>query len=596
MDKFLAMLKSKEPLAYDVETNGLKWQSQHTIGYSLSDGVEKVYVPVRHTPGGNIEQVDDFEREVARLISERKAPLITHNGKFDSHFSLNHGIRLADCGLFDTMVGAALLNENAGSFSLKSVAKKLGDIPQKQDEELYTHMVQKLGPQHKRNYMGNYHLLRGDDPIACEYAEYDTLTTWHVWNKQRKEIYGENLDFVYDLELRLLHVLQKMERRGVCIDMDEVERMRSNIDQLQLDAHAMLPLKEDLNPINTRSNKDLQDYFTMHEITDWEFTEPTERHPNGLPSFNKLFLGQSDAGKILLQARAIDHFKNSFVDPIDAYIFDGKLFTNFNQTFQEFGGGTKSGRLSCNHPNMQQVPKRDKFLGAIFRKIFIPKPGFTFIEFDYSQAEPRLFSHYSDEPVLVHGYNQVPFIDMHTVAANYMHIERGQAKNLNLGLQYTMGIAKLAKQLGIDESEARAMYYKWKATFPNVSKFTKRASQVAEDRGYVKTILGRRARFPDPRWAYRAANRIVQGGSADILKYAMVKLDDWIVGSGQEDKVRMLLNIHDAILFEVEDSILEETIPKIKAIMENVQSAPFNLRVPFIAEYKTGKNWADATY
>ena len=299
---------------------------------------------------------------------------------------------------------------------------------------------------------------------------------------------------------------------------------------------------------------------------------------------------------MLLQAKAVDHFKNSFVDPIDEFIYNGVIYTNFNQTQGEYGTGTKTGRLSCTSPNMQQVPKRDKQLGRIFRKLFVARPGFTFVELDYSQAEPRLFSHYSDEKILLDGYNTSPAIDMHDIAAKYMNITRSKAKNLNLGLQYTMGIAKLAKQLHISEDEARSMYYRWKQTFPNVSKFTKLASQVAEQRGYVKTILGRRARFPDPRWSYRAANRIVQGGSADILKYAMVKLDDWIVLTNQEDNIRMLLNIHDAILFEIRDEILEKSIVDIKRIMEDVQRPPFNLKVPFVADYKTGKTWAEATY
>jgi len=495
------------------------------------------------------------------------------------------------------MIAAALLDENARSYSLESTAAKFPDIPQKRGAELYEYMKNALPiAMTKRDYMGYFFKLRGDDPMAHEYAGGDTLTTWHVKDKQTKGIYTENLEFVYDIENRLLHVLRKMERRGVMIDMKELKRVKAEVEELQVQAYQNIPLKDDLTPINIRSNKDLQEYFEMHNLTDWEFTAPTERHPNGQPSFTKGFLEQSDAGKLLLQAKAVDHFKNSFVDPIDEFIYNGVIYTNFNQTQGEYGTGTKTGRLSCTSPNMQQVPKRDKQLGRIFRKLFVARPGFTFVELDYSQAEPRLFSHYSDEKILLDGYNTSPAIDMHDIAAKYMNITRSKAKNLNLGLQYTMGIAKLAKQLHISEDEARSMYYRWKQTFPNVSKFTKLASQVAEQRGYVKTILGRRARFPDPRWSYRAANRIVQGGSADILKYAMVKLDDWIVLTNQEDNIRMLLNIHDAILFEIRDEILEKSIVDIKRIMEDVQRPPFNLKVPFVADYKTGKTWAEATY
>lgn len=596
IEQVFNMLKSKEDIAYDVETDGLKWQKTVVVGYSFSDGKTAHYVPVRHEPGGNIEGVEAFERGLQQAIQSREANLITHNGKFDSHQSLNHNIEIGN-KIKDTMIAAALLDENARSYSLENTAAKFPDIPQKRGAELYEYMKNALPiAMTKRDYMGYFFKLRGDDPMAHEYAGGDTLTTWHVKDKQTKGIYTENLEFVYDIENRLLHVLRKMERRGVMIDMKELKRVKAEVEELQVQAYQNIPLKDDLTPINIRSNKDLQEYFEMHNLTDWEFTAPTERHPNGQPSFTKGFLEQSDAGKLLLQAKAVDHFKNSFVDPIDEFIYNGVIYTNFNQTQGEYGTGTKTGRLSCTSPNMQQVPKRDKQLGRIFRKLFVARPGFTFVELDYSQAEPRLFSHYSDEKILLDGYNTSPAIDMHDIAAKYMNITRSKAKNLNLGLQYTMGIAKLAKQLHISEDEARSMYYRWKQTFPNVSKFTKLASQVAEQRGYVKTILGRRARFPDPRWSYRAANRIVQGGSADILKYAMVKLDDWIVLTNQEDNIRMLLNIHDAILFEIRDEILEKSIVDIKRIMEDVQRPPFNLKVPFVADYKTGKTWAEATY
>lgn len=595
IERLLNMLAAPIPIAYDVETNGLRWQEHTVCGYSVSDGNEAYYVPVRHD-SGNISDVDSFEAEIARIISQRREPLITHNGKFDSHMSLNHGIELGN-RLVDTLIGANLLDENQFGYSLEKVAGLYPDIPQKKGKALYEYMGGLLGLPPKQDIMGHYWRLSGQDRMAVEYAEGDTLTTWHVREKQKKEIYAQNLELVYDIENRLIHVLRKMERRGVRVDMGALAQVRQEVDKLQYDMHLELPVREDLTPMNIRSGKDLKEYFEQLNFTDWEFTQPTERHPNGQPSFNKGFLGLTDEGQQLLRARAVDHFKNGFIDPIDKYIYDGVIYTNFNQTQGEYGSGTKSGRLSCNYPNMQQVPKRDEFLGAIFRRIFITHGAHrTFVEYDYSQAEPRLFSHYSKEPILIEGYNATPAIDMHDVAARYMNISRKVAKNLNLGLQYTMGVAKLAKQLGISEPDAKIMYNFWKKTFPNVASFTKLASQVAEQRGYVKTILGRRARFPDPRWAYRAANRIVQGGSADILKYKLVELDDWLVRENLESQVMMLLNIHDAVLFDIDDSVLEDVKPQIKSIMEGTSRPPFSLSVPFVVDYKSGKNWKEATY
>ena len=594
IEPFLNMLASNQKIAYDVETNGLRWQSCRVVGYSVSDGKEAYYVPTRHGGGYNVDNPEAFEAEVANLIEKREKPLIGHNIKFDSHMSLNHGIELGP-NIRDSMIAAALLNENQFSFSLENVAKLYPDIPQKQGKELYRYMSNLLGEPEK-GIMGHYWRLAGNDPVGVEYAKHDTLATWHVDDRQFKDLYAQNLDFVYFMECELTHVLRKMERRGLRIDEGRLAALRIKINQMELEAYEKLPVKDDLTPINVRSNKDLQEYFTMLDFTDWEFTKPTNRHPHGQPSFNKLFLQSNDAGHILLQARTLTDFKNKFLDGIDGFLFNSTIYTNFSQTQGDYGYGTKSGRLSCYAPNLQQVPKRDENLGSLYRELFVARDGYTFAEFDYSQAEPRLFSHYSGEPSLIDGYNATPAIDMHSVAAELMHISRKVAKNLNLGLQYTMGIAKLAKQLGISEDEARTMYYSWKGNFPNVSKFTKLASQVAEQRGYVKTILNRRARFPDPRWAYRAANRIVQGGSADILKYKIVQLDRWICENGHEENIRMLLNIHDAIVFEIEDNILDEAITNIKRIMEDVQTHPFNLKVPFIADYKTGKDWRIATY
>ena len=481
-----------------------------------------------------------------------------HNGKFDSHFSLNHGIELGN-NVRDTMIAACLLNENMHNYSLSSVGKLYPDVPQKAEKLLYAHISSKFGVPATRHCMSELHRLSGDDSIAVDYAKSDTLSTLGIFHKQAEQLYGQNLDLVYDIENRLLHVLRKMERRGIHIDRARLAEVKKATEDLQMEVYQNIPLTEDCIPMNTRSNADLQEYFRMHEITEWNYTAPTTRNPNGLPSFNKTFLNSNEPGKVLVQARAIDNFINMFLNPIDNFIHEDHIHTNFNQTKGEYAYGTKTGRLSSNHPNMQQVPKRDEMLGRLFRSVFIARPGYTYVELDYSQAEPRLFSHYSGEPVLIHGYNSSPAIDMHDVAAEYMSITRKIAKNLNLGLQYAMGKAKLAASLGVDLHVATSMYQRWNKTFPKVREFTKKAAIRAEQRGFVKTILGRRARFDDSRFSYKAANRIVQGGAADILKFKMVQLDDWIEKENLSESVMMLLNIHDAVLFMIKDEIVDES-------------------------------------
>lgn len=602
VNKFINMLKADEPLAYDVETGGhvpgdgapLNWKTGYVCGYSLSDGVDKVYVPVRHN-GGNIDRPDDFERDVSKIIKERKEPLIGHNIKFDAHFSANHGIVLGD-NVVDTMVDAALLNENKFSYSLENSTKEY-DIPQKKGKELYAHIAKLFpGVPNKADAMGHFYRLSGNDKLACDYAETDTLATWHLHDIQKDKLEKENLETVAKLERKLNYVLFKMERRGVRVDQEELIKIQTKIEELHLEAYKDIPLKDDLTTINVRSNKDLQEYFKMCEIFDWPMTEPTDRFPEGQPSFNKNFLGLSPDGAAILNARKYSTFTSMFLDPFPKHIFNGKIHPRFNQAVGEFGGA-RPGRLSCGDPNMQFIPKRDKFIGSIFRKAFIPSdPKYIYVELDYSQAEPRLFTHYSSEPALMEGYNATPNIDMHAVAAQYMNISRDVAKNLNLGMMYAMGAAKLAIQLGIPYEEAKYIIGRWHRTFPRVSHFTKQAAKVAEERQYVFTILGRRARFTNPNYSYRAANRIVQGGSADILKYKMVEIESAIVADGLQDQIRMLLTVHDSLVFEVLRERAQWCINYIEEKMINLQCEPFNLRVPFKVDYKYGDHWGEATY
>lgn len=597
-----------QDIGYDTETNGLSWKKCTICGYGASDGDNSFYVPVRHGGGGNIADPTGFENSLARAIKKRKKKLIAHNTKFDMHFSENHGVILGN-KVRDTMVNAAILNEHRYSYSLDNVCKSYPDIAQKSGKDLYIHMAGIFGGKPTaRDQMGNFWRLSGEDEVAVSYAKQDNVAVKQLYTAQERELVSEELERVQSMEEELTYILQKMERRGIRIDLDAAAKLKEQTEIDRLEAYSHIPLTEDLDTINVKSRLDLQKYFEYCGIQDWPLTE------KGNPSFNKLFLKQSTEGELILDARKLDFFTSTFLNPLDDHIHNGRIHTRFNQAVGEFGyssdiSGVKFGRLSSADPNMQQVPKRDKNLGRKFRKIFIADEGFVFVELDYSQAEPRLFTHYSKEPTLLNGYNSTPFIDMHSVAAELMGLNdkhgrdpegleaaRGVAKNLNLGIMYTMGAALLANQLGISLYDARAIMKLWYKAFPKGSSFTKSASQVAEARGYVKTILGRRARFPDPRWAYRAANRIIQGGSADVLKWKMVELNRWIEASGYDDKVQLILNIHDSLLIQVRKDSLH-LIKEVQAIMENVQGPPFSLTVPFVVDYKpAAANWSDATY
>ena len=606
IEKFFRILNETKEPAYDVETTGLDWKRCHTIGYSVSDGKRAVYVPVRHTGGSNIDQPEHFERDLSKYIKEHQGKIVGHNIKFDAHFSENSGIKLGN-KVEDTMVNECLINENRFSYSLENVCKHYRITP-KHGKALYEHIGQQFDVKPDRSSMGHFHRLSGDDPLAVEYAAGDTLTTKQLQEAQKKKLYEEQLDIVHNLESELCYVLQKMERRGICVDLEECERVKVQVDELHDEAYSKIPVEEmeigDMalpNTINVRSSKDLKEYFESCEIDDWPMTAPTARFPQGQPSFRKDFLAASQQGLNILNVRKLAHLKSSFLDALDTHVFNSKIFTTFNQTRGETHG-TRSGRLSCSYPNLQQVPKRDKQLGKIYRRIFVPMRDYVLVEFDYSQAEPRLFTHYSDEPALLKGYNSTPFIDMYDVIGQHIHRNRDVCKTIGLGIMYTMGAMKLSIQLGIDYDDALDILKQLTKAFPKMlgrdranPGFTQKAAKVAEDRKYVKTILGRRSRFDDARFSYRAANRIVQGGSADILKYKMVEIDKYLVKNNLEEVCQMLLNIHDALVFQIHKDYLH-LVPILKDMMERVQCPPFNLKVPFVAEYKMGANWSISSY
>jgi len=603
IEKFFKIIRDTKEFAIDVETTGLRWQHDHIVGYSVSDGIDAVYIPTNHTGGGNIENIELFKKTLANSVNVHTGRIIGHNIKFDMHFSENEGIILGD-KVADTMVHEALLNENRRSYSLENVAKNYDVVP-KLGRLLYEHISKQCNVPPTRDAMGHFHRLAGDDPLAVEYAAGDTLTTKQLYEAQKKELYKQEMDMLVGVENNLTYVLQKMERRGVTIDPEEAEKVKEEVENLYWEAYAKIPVSDAGDgitlPINVRSGKDLKEYFELCEIDDWPITAPTDRFPEGQPSFNKDFLSSHQEGLNILNLRKLAHLKSSFLDVLDKHVHENKVHTTFNQTRGETHG-TRSGRLSSNYPNMQQVPKRDKSLGEVYRRIFVPSRDYIFVEYDYSQAEPRLFTHYSGEPALLEGYNSTPFVDMYDIFGTFIHRNRDQCKTIGLGVMYTMGASKLSIQLKISYDEALTILKQLTKIFPkmlgrdkNNPGFTEKAARVAEDRGYVKTILGRRSRFDDPRFAYRAANRIVQGGSADILKFKMVEIDRYLVQNNLEEVCKMVLNIHDALLFEIHKDHMN-LAPIIQTMLERVQVPPFNLRVPFVAEYKVGSNWSEATY
>jgi DNA polymerase I-like protein with 3'-5' exonuclease and polymerase domains len=590
-------------IAYDTETSGLNWNENFPVGYVITvDQVNNFYIPVRHGGGGNLVcpyggggepqaanapfTVHSFERALAAAFQERIARgyyTVTHNGKFDAHSSATAGILLGR-NLYDTGITQALLDEFTKQWGLAEIAKQWGVTP-KLGEPMYEHLARMFGGNPDKKQMANFWRTSGIDPMVVDYACGDGLTTLELHKKQMVEIEKQDLEYIHGIESELIWTLFRMERRGMRVDLDECAQLEKVIQSQIEEAAKTLPPK-----FNTRSPVDMKNYMVSIGRTDWPMTDI------GNPSFNEKWLKTFPEGKAILVHRQWSNLVNTFLKPlVEEHVVNGRVHANINQLKGD-DFGTISGRLSCSRPNLQQVPKHNKMVAKPLRRVFVPDEGYLFWERDYSQCEPRLFAHYSKEPALIDGYNSTPPKDMHAVVAEMLNVERDPtAKRMNMGILTGMYPKTFAEHMGWTLDMAEDKWNQWFEAFPKVRAFQDLAKSVFTDRGYVKTLLGRRCRMEHRRFAYRATSRIIQGGNADIMKAKLLEIDKFLEAGG--DRSHLLMSVHDSVVYQTPDTEDgRKDSEEIGRIMNDVQTAPYNLTVPFKTDVHSGKNWSEATF
>lgn len=600
-DKALKIVRECPEIAYDTETSGLDWKRNKPVGYVITASHEdNFYIPVRHAQGGNLADPncpplvgaeDDtvphrFEIELGKAFEERRRhnyKTIGHNLKFDMHFSAEQGILLGrNCE--DTSLNEALLDEFCKSFSLDACAKVHGVVA-KRGEEMYAHLASLFGGVADKKQMSNFWKTSGIDEVVVDYAIGDGITTLELARAQRKLIEEEEMSVIHDIESQLIWTVFKMEHRGIKVDMSRMEEIIDHVKTLIYRAEQTLP-----TGLNVRSAPQIRKFMEEAGHTDWPTTDI------GNPSFTEKWLKGHEEGRAIITLRKYTNLLNSFVYPLrDTHIYKGRVHSSLNQLkADEYG--TISGRFSSSQPNMQQIPKRDKELGRLFRSLFVPDDGYKFYESDYSQCEPRLFAHYSKDEALISGYNQTPPRDVHQVVAELLDVERDPtAKRMNMGIFTGMQVDAFAKHMEWDTEHAREMFNKWFDMFVSIKNFQNSAKNIFKNRRYVKTLLGRRCRLDHPRFAYRGTSRIIQGGNADILKYKMLEIDKML--EAESSSTELLMTVHDSLNGQAPDTPEGEAMwKKITEIATNVQCEPFNLRVPFVMDTGSGRNWAIATY
>lgn len=601
LEKFFNRLAdpSTKTIVYDSETSGLDWRRNHVIGHVFTFGGlpdDSYYFPVRHAGGGNLEDgpapqvavegtrppLHVFEERTQKVLALRPdLRAVFHHAAFDLHFT--DGVGLAFGGpLEDTMVNAALIDENAGSYSLDACCRR-AEVQAKKGETLHQHLASLFGGPPDRNQMGNLWRTRGDDPIVVDYAAGDGTSTWQLWEKQQTILDAEDLRRVWAVECRCIRTFHRMERQGVRVDEEALHRLEKDIGSRIDAARSSLP-----DGFNQRSPAQVRAFMETQGVTDWPLT------PQGAPSFPEEWLLRSEAGRKVIAVRKLRTLLDSFITPLkETHLWNGKVHTHYNQLKSD-EYGTVSGRPSSSEPNLQQVPKRDKILAPLFRSVFIPDPGMVWYENDYMQQEYFVFANYTRAKKIIDGYMQEPPIDIHQTVADMLGVERDPtAKRINLGQLYGMGYKKLALKLGVSETVAKGYSLQYQQMVPEAKQFSKAAETRAKETGYVFDILGRRRRFPDSRFAHKAANGIIQGSSASITKLKMCEIDEYF--AQERNAANLMLQIFDSMSWQAEAG--SPQTEHARHIMTSFgENDVIRLALPLRIDTGEGPNWSVATW
>jgi DNA polymerase-1 len=563
-------------VAFDTETTGLDTANDSIVGFSFCvDGTKAYYAPIGHFYLGAPEQIslDVAKQAINELNTKHK--LVVHNFKYDYEIVKNNlGIELDI--YFDTMIGAWLyesdkavgLDKLANNYfnhtmiAFKDVVKKGEDFSHVEVEK------------------------------ACDYAAEDAWITKRLYDVLKEKIKNENLEEIAsDLEFPFIKVLSLMQEKGVKVDTSVLEGLKlSNKTFLENLTNSIYELAG--TKFNLNSPKQMGEVLFDHM---------------GLPHGKKTKTGYSTNEQVLqklkdehaivakiLEYREAFKLQSTYIEPlleIASKEDDNRIHTSFIQT------GTATGRLSSKNPNLQNIPVKNE-AGRKIREAFVARDGYKLMSIDYSQIELRLLAHFSKDKALVDAFNNNEDIHLRTAIGIFGEEaaleKRHIAKSINFGLLYGMGSKKLGETLGISTKEAKGYIEKYFASFTNIKGFIESSQKDVEEKGYVKTLLGRKRKFdfasatPMLKAAYlrEGVNAIFQGSAADLIKLSMVKLHKMYENS---DEVDMLLQIHDELIFEIKEEQIDKYKDEILKVMEEI----YTLEVPLKAGVCIGNNWSE---
>ncbi|HIF9161465.1 TPA: DNA polymerase I [Photobacterium damselae] len=589
-DAWLEQLKSAEAFAFDTETDSLDYMVANLVGVSFAvEEGKAAYVPVAHDYLDAPEQLDrDWVlAQLKPLLEDPNQAKIGQNLKYDASVIARYGIEMQGIK-YDTMLESYVYNSVVGRHDMDSLALRYLEHKNISFEE--------IAGKGKGQLTFNQIDLEQAGPYAAEDAD----ITLRLHNALYPKVSADEklLHVFSDIEMPLVPVLSRMERTGVLIDSMKLSAQSQEIAQ-RLDELEKRAFEIADQEFNLSSPKQLQ--AILFEKMGLPVLKKT---PSGTPSTNEEVLQELALDyplpKLILEYRGLAKLKSTYTDKLPKMVnpATGRVHTSYHQAV------TATGRLSSSDPNLQNIPVRNDE-GRRIRQAFIAPQGYKVLAIDYSQIELRIMAHLSGDKALLDAFCHGKDIHAATAAEilglpleQVSSEQRRRAKAINFGLIYGMSAFGLAKQLDMGRGEAQEYMNTYFDRYPGVLEYMETTRTVASEQGYVETLFGRRLYLPDiksrnglrRKAAERAAiNAPMQGTAADIIKRAMVLVDEWI-GQQESGRVRLLMQVHDELVFEVQESEIESVAQEIKTLMESAAQ----LDVPLIADIGYGENWDQA--
>ena len=599
-------LSEAKEIAVDLETcdpnlekYGPGWPRKdgYIIGYALAVDGWQGYYPVAHQGGGNLDKriVENFIKQVLLLPCDK----IMHNAAYDCGWLKAHGFEIKG-RVVDTMVAAALVDENRFSFSLNALG--FDYLKSTKSEQGLREAAADFGVSPKKD------MWKLPAMYVGAYAEQDAALTLKLWHHFQTLLRREEVESIFDLETELLPVLIDLTYKGIRFDRDKASRL---IDQMQdREKKILTEIKKTVGVgVDIWAAASVAIAFDKQGIQ-------YPRSKTNLPSFTKTFLETCDhpLAKLIVEAREINKTYGTFLQPyLDFSAADGRIHPHVNQLRSDTGG-TVTGRLSMSEPNLQQVPARHPVIGPAIRSLFLPEDGQLWASNDFSSQEPRILVHYASllglpgVDKVMQSYKEDPDTDFHQMVADMAGIDRKQAKVLGLSITYGAGKNKIAAQLELPVDEAGEIIRDFHTKVPflrgTIDAVMRRIEHPASG-GCIRTLLGRKCRFPlfepvawginkalpyeqavveyGPRvkraMTYKGLNRLIQGSAADQTKAAMLAL--------HKAGFNMLLQVHDELALSVDNREQAEEAARLMC-----QAA--DLEVPSRVDVEVGPSWGES--